>query len=318
MLNNILVPLDGSVWAETALQVAQKIAKNTTSLVLVNAIEESFLELEIGHEAEKQQVTEKSKYLQSVLVKLSTVSTKLAAQIRRGSAAAVILQTAKEKKADLIVMTRHTHSYWSKSIFGSVTKRVLRNSECPVLVLRDHIEVTRILVPLDQSYRAEAILPLVKALAQRTQAEIVLAHVSREPSLFESIAKKDDANNDLAVTGRLRAGTEQVYLQRIAKKYGVEGNVKYVCMTGPTALTIASIADELDCDIIAMSTHGEGGDMRWRFGHVTEHVMRLSDKSFLIARPQLVATVKDGAVIWQTTRVNYPLAAVGVDHSYGI
>lgn len=50
-----------------------------------------------------------------------------------------IVELAKNKEADIIVMPSHGRSGLSRFFLGSVAERVLRLSECPVLILRGDV-----------------------------------------------------------------------------------------------------------------------------------------------------------------------------------
>jgi nucleotide-binding universal stress UspA family protein len=56
--------------------------------------------------------------------------------VREGSAFYEIIQFAKEKDVDLIVMGTHGHSGLVHVLLGSVTEKVVRKSPCPVLTVR--------------------------------------------------------------------------------------------------------------------------------------------------------------------------------------
>lgn len=56
--------------------------------------------------------------------------------VRRGDPAREIVQVAVDEKVDLIVMATHGWTGWRHFVFGSVAERVLRESTCPVLVLK--------------------------------------------------------------------------------------------------------------------------------------------------------------------------------------
>lgn len=51
-------------------------------------------------------------------------------------AAMEIVRTAEREKVDLIVIATHGMTGWRRLAFGSVTDKVVRTAECPVLVLR--------------------------------------------------------------------------------------------------------------------------------------------------------------------------------------
>jgi nucleotide-binding universal stress UspA family protein len=57
-------------------------------------------------------------------------------EVREGSPFYEIIQHAKEKNVDLIVMGTHGHSGLAHVLLGSVTEKVVRKSPCPVLTIR--------------------------------------------------------------------------------------------------------------------------------------------------------------------------------------
>jgi nucleotide-binding universal stress UspA family protein len=54
---------------------------------------------------------------------------------RVGPDAATILEFARLRKVDLIVLGRHGHSGMGKALFGSVAEKVVRKADCAVLVI---------------------------------------------------------------------------------------------------------------------------------------------------------------------------------------
>ncbi len=57
------------------------------------------------------------------------------ALVVHGEAAHEIIRVANEENADLIVLSTHGESGWRRRIFGSVTEKVIRHAECPVLTI---------------------------------------------------------------------------------------------------------------------------------------------------------------------------------------
>jgi universal stress protein A len=55
--------------------------------------------------------------------------------VKTGRPADQIVQTALEKKAQIIVMATHGQSGWQRFVSGSVTERVVRMATCPVFVV---------------------------------------------------------------------------------------------------------------------------------------------------------------------------------------
>jgi nucleotide-binding universal stress UspA family protein len=55
--------------------------------------------------------------------------------VAAGDPAYEILRLAKELEADIIVIATHGHGGWRHFLFGSVAEKVVRQAECPVLVV---------------------------------------------------------------------------------------------------------------------------------------------------------------------------------------
>jgi nucleotide-binding universal stress UspA family protein len=128
----------------------------------------------------------------------------------------------------------------------------------------------RILVPLDGSAIAEAVLPFVKDEARCHNARIVLIRVIAPlrsslmmvPSLIEQ-----------ATETSLQITTE--YLEDVASRLRGDGlDVEIVLRHGPPAQTIIEFAEEGGCDLIIIGSRGETGALRWRFGGVASKVVR--------------------------------------------
>jgi nucleotide-binding universal stress UspA family protein len=71
---------------------------------------------------------------------LATVGADLNVQqiVEMGDAHTLIVNWARDKAADLIVMSTHGRSGLPRMILGSVTEKVLRSASCPVLAIPSH------------------------------------------------------------------------------------------------------------------------------------------------------------------------------------
>jgi nucleotide-binding universal stress UspA family protein len=75
------------------------------------------------------------------------------------------------------------------------------------------------------------------------------------------------------------------YLNKVAKNMRNEKVIVKVRIgIGNSAEEIIKAADEIDVDLIAMSTHGRHGLTRWAFGSVTDKVLRAGHKPMLLVR----------------------------------
>ena len=140
----------------------------------------------------------------------------------------------------------------------------------------------RILVPLDGSTLAEAVLPHVRALAQCLGAEVVLLSVPVYPVSGFTIT--DPALGQSLV--ELTRESASAYLQRVRTPLQADGlAVTSELRDGPVAETILDAAAELRVDAIAMATHGRGGFARFLLGSVADQVVQRSPLPVLLIRP---------------------------------
>jgi len=153
MFAKILVPLDGSELSEKALGMAQHLASSSaTSLHLLQVISlrpeldarrgssgESITVLEMEQAAARRlidvQTARGKAYLDGLAVQLQQAGIPVTTVIREGAADQNIVEYAKEQEIDLIVMSTHGRSGFKRFFVGSVTDRVIRAGETPVLVL---------------------------------------------------------------------------------------------------------------------------------------------------------------------------------------
>jgi nucleotide-binding universal stress UspA family protein len=138
-ITDILVPTDFSACSEHALDYAVQIAERLDAKVhLLSVIGvPSYGVPELGVGITAPMIDNMIADHQRELDQLAGVR-KLVAEtlVRVGDARDVILQTAEEIKADLIVMGTHGRRGFSRALLGSVTEMVVRTSPIPVLTVR--------------------------------------------------------------------------------------------------------------------------------------------------------------------------------------
>jgi nucleotide-binding universal stress UspA family protein len=144
----------------------------------------------------------------------------------------------------------------------------------------------KILVRLDGSELAEAVLPHVCALAECMKAEIVLLRVMIVPIYDYTVF---DPRLDVTLRGQVETETT-MYLEQKATELRQSGfTVTTQFGEGEIAETILSIADQVQADLIAMSTHGRTGLARVVFGSVAEAVLHKARIPILLIRPSIVS-----------------------------
>ncbi len=149
----------------------------------------------------------------------------------------------------------------------------------------------KILVPLDGSHRAEAILTHAQQMAAHFNSEIIFLQVL-ELSHMVNLPKTDEETYQA-----LPRISEQEMRDRVieAQRY-LSDMVKLAAETkivsrfriayGPVASSIINIAVEEEVDLIAMASHGCGGLQGVYYGSVAAGVLQRVDRPLLIVRSQ--------------------------------
>ncbi len=142
MYKKILVPLDGSEVAETALGEAEKLAKSFNAEIFLFQVV-PFMpvygspELVTPLIVDEKQKESAEKYLAGLAQKLKERSFKVTTEVRTGQQVAVeIIDYAVETGADLVVMCTHGRSGITRWLLGSVALKVLTRGETPILLTR--------------------------------------------------------------------------------------------------------------------------------------------------------------------------------------
>lgn len=141
----------------------------------------------------------------------------------------------------------------------------------------------RILIPLDGSILSEAVLPHAETIAKVMEAEVVLLNVIPSiapefsvPPLASTLNAFQDAQAEM-----------KNYLKGMCSKLEKEGlRVTYLIREGAIAETILEVAESMQADMIAMSTHGRTGAERLLLGSVTEQVVHHSRLPVMVIRPK--------------------------------
>lgn len=144
----------------------------------------------------------------------------------------------------------------------------------------------RILVPLDGSRLAEAVLPYAKEQAAQFSATVYLLRVV-PPA--HSGATGAVSSQDIQALQHVLGGQAQIarnYLEEQANKLRGKGlAVELDTREGTAAEQIIEYARSNDIDMIAISTHGRSGQEREVLGSVFDEVMRQAGKPVLVVKP---------------------------------
>lgn len=167
-VKTVLVPLDGSVHATSAMPVARGLAQLLHATVAVLHVTDDALA--------PVALVER--------MKLSCDDTLgLVIERRPGESAAVIVQEAVERHSAMIVMCPQIRTDIRSRALGSVAAAVLRGAPCPVVLVppargRKSWTLRQLLVPHDGTPTSAATIGPATDLAATSAAELVVLHVA--------------------------------------------------------------------------------------------------------------------------------------------
>lgn len=283
-LQQILVPLDGSLEAECVLPYLRDLAPRFNAKVHVLAVG-------IGQRTRRVNRLLED-YVAKMAEELKQQGIIAEAAVVYGTTADMILEFAQNQKVDLILMATHGKSGVKRWWLGSVAEKVVSASTTPVMMVQasrpekhdatSKKSIERILVPLDGSQLGQAALPYAEMLHSKTGAGIFLLHVISPPGAVEaSLLTGPDWVKLIEVLHK--AGED--YLREVVRQLDERGiKATYEVVTGEPADKIVQYAEAKRASLIAMSTHGRTGLARWVMGSVADKVVHAASMPVWLVR----------------------------------
>jgi nucleotide-binding universal stress UspA family protein len=190
-------------------------------------------------------------------------------------------------------MATHGRSGVTRWALGSVADRVVRASENPVALIRaggpravrEKGILKKVLVPVDGSKESEAVLPWVLGLSGKLGAQVVLCEILARGFQATtadgcSYVSFDDDQVDT------NSHYAKSYLDKLGADFKQNGiSVSSEVRLGSVADEIMTLADGLDVDLVAMSTHGRSGVGRLVLGSVADRILHEGSAPLLLVRP---------------------------------
>jgi len=267
----ILVPLDGTAFAEHSLPLAELLGhKYQSSLTLVTVRADADVH---GSSRDKGRL---DAYLDHVAWRLGQSRLPVDTAHRSGPVAAAISGLAREVNADLIVMSTHGMPGLDRLYAGDVANKLIRALHTPLLLLRPTprwqsrtSRFKKLLVCLDGSEAAETVLRHARSLARAFDAELVLLSVPEAEAEHASL---------------------HTYLESVAAALRGQGYRARSLVTGSGAVrTVLEVSRSEDVDLIMMTTHGRGRlERHASVGSVTDLVIDAANSPVFLAPIQPV------------------------------
>jgi nucleotide-binding universal stress UspA family protein len=301
MYRKILVPLDGTGFAEHALPLARSIARRSGAelhLVAVVPPERGllFATAERNVEAGGRQEA----YLASIRERLGT-DVPVSTAILEGDIVPCLCAYAASRDVELMVIATHGRGALARFWLGSVADEVIRHAHLPILLVHPEegeVDLARepdphkVVVCLDGTEKAERIIePTIKVGALLPDAEFLLVRVIPSvlpfPHALDGPALDEEVQQFLhqiqMAQERLHHEAE-CYLRGVADRLrarGLRAELRVVIDERPEE-GILHEAFAAGAGLIALETHGRGGLARLVLGSVTDKVLRSAPVPVLV------------------------------------
>lgn len=291
MFKKILIPLDGSELATSVLPYGQLIAHAMRGeITLLNVLEPDATTHVNPVDWELRKI-EATNYLEE-MHKTLDVSLKVRHQLLEGKPVERIIEYACQNEADLLILCSHGRGGVNDWQINGLGQKIIQRTNKSVFLIRafeaaDH-EVNahdplRILVPLDGSQRAEAVLPFATTLAQQSQAELLFVHVVEQPSILQR-TPPTAADKELVdqLNGRNQKEAEE-YFTYLKSCLPIDVETKVV--VGNNVMSkLHDIVHEEAIDLVLFNAHGRSGIDQWPYGSIVSNFIQYGTTSLLIVQ----------------------------------
>jgi nucleotide-binding universal stress UspA family protein len=292
MFKHLLVPLDGSRLAESALPAAAYLAQTLgASVTLIHVIERDAPK-EVHQQRHLSQASEACQYLDEIAARTFPASLAVETHVHTSEVKDVarsIVEHTGELQPDLVVMCSHGSGGLRDRLFGTIAQQIIAavrdasQRKVPVFLVRpgkdipdQPFKLDKLLVPLDGNSEHEQGLLVAAGLAQACKAGLHLAMVV--PTL--GALRGEHAASSRLLPGSTAAMLElaelggQAYLQNLlpglqARGLGVTGEVA----RGEPASTVALISERARSDLIVLGTHGKTGTDAFWSGSIAPKIL---------------------------------------------
>lgn len=276
-IRGILVPLDGSLLAESALPAAASLARHLGARLTLLHVMERGAPPSVHGQRHLTAIPEADRYLADLASRCAAAGVDADTHVHpnpEGNVPQSIVAHAADLDADLVVLASHGAGGARRALFGTVAQQVLRRGDRPVLLIhpddsgaaaaldRDGLDLRRLLVPLDGAPPAEAALPFAATLARAYRAEIALLRIV--PTLATISGERASAAKLVptaaAATLDYEEGEAQRYLRAIADLVRALGvDVSWAVGRGNPAQGVLDEAAASGAPLLIMATHGRTG-----------------------------------------------------------
>ncbi len=298
MYRRIMVPVDGSRFAEFAVPYALAIAEEHGAfldLIRIDAPLPAMSEFTWAAPASERGMP----YLEELRGRISEVSeVEMSLTAKVGGVVRELTKHATSGAADLVVMSTHGRGPMSRFWLGSTADAFVRECTVPTFLVRpietrgpdfsERPELTRALVPLDGSAASESALRHARKITRNSPHPQRILRVVHYPAELASPYLPDAvmANQQVLQEGQKRAKEYLAEISDRMREEGVKVQTEVIVASHP-AMGIIEATEEECPDFVCMSTHGRGGVTRAVLGSVADKVVRGLKVPLLLIRPEV-------------------------------
>ena len=271
-MTTIVVPLDGSVFAERAVRPACSIAArlDRARVLLVSCAPEDI-------EAARHQLDDRASMFGDVV----DIDTRI---VDASDPAEVLLAIAAAEPDAMLCMSTRGKGGLRATVLGSVSTQVVCRSTQPLVLVGPGCRTTllpaergRLLVCSDGSALSDSIIPTVATWSDRLRLEPWLAEVVGPDENVEPPGESPRNREVEAANERLDVLATRLHTPNSLARVKV--------LHGGPGRTIPWFAERLPAALIALATHGRSGLTRIAMGSVATEVVRHAPCPVLITRP---------------------------------
>jgi nucleotide-binding universal stress UspA family protein len=293
MYDTLLVPVDGSDHSIRAAEHSVGLARRFDATVhLLNVVDIQaaagpFDAGGVGGEFLAALEEQGQTVLDDVQAAVDDQGVDLQTAVSKGRPAEAILDYGAEHDAGLLAMGTHGRTGLDRYIIGSVTERVIRQSDRPVFTVhatdRNQFEdgYDDILVPTDGSEFASAAVDHAVAIAAQFDAHVHAVNVVDINAAAFSPSYTPPTEILEGLTSAGQEATEAVASAAREADLAATTEVR----KGIPSDELLDYADEADVDLITMGTAGRAGLSRYLVGSTTERLLRRADVPVLAVTP---------------------------------
>ena len=297
MFKHLLVPLDGTPLAETAVSVAAILAEKTEAKVTLLHVIESQAPARVHGLRHLTGAEEAQEYLKDLARRSFPAGVTVEWHVHLTGikdVARSLAEHVEEFKPDLLLMCAHGEDRFRNMLFGNLAQQTLSLGRTTVLMLRSsRIEeklFQKLVVPLDGDAEHEQGLLAAASLAAICGSLVQLLFVVPTPGALKGQEAAAGSLLPSAARAVLDIQAEEAvnYLKRkVQQLKEQEIEVQATLSRGDPVEEISNIAAGREADLVVLATHGKAGTRAFWSASVASKLISRMKISFLLvpARP---------------------------------